>query len=78
MEKLKLIKYADLQSVHEIRESDIVEDVNNVLSMMVVRGGGDFKHKSVFLNPDYDYVLGKDNEDVTILVPLKKKTDCCK
>ena len=76
MKTLKLIKEctdADLA----IKESDIVEDVENIIRRMSVRGQGDFKEKAIYLPGSYDYVVGIDNEGCTILI-VKERTDCCK
>ncbi len=39
---------------------------------VAVRNGGNFNGTAFFLSSDNDWVLGKDNEGSTILVPLKK------
>ena len=72
MKTLKLIKEctdADLA----IKESDIAEDIEYVMKQMYLRGQGGFRNKAIWLNDNYDYVLGKDDQGETILVPLKKK-----
>jgi len=40
---------------------------------MDVRAAGEFGGKAIHLSMFYDYILGKDSNDSTILVPLKKK-----
>jgi len=37
------------------------------------RTGGEFAGKSFYLNSDFEWVLGKDDRDLTVLVPLKKR-----
>lgn len=76
MKILKLIK--DDCCENEIKESGIVEDIKIVIRLMTVRGHGNFTGKAIYLPFDYNYVLGKDDDGYTILVPLKKKADCCK
>ena len=87
MKTLKLIGKDDLQS-HEIRESDIDMDFfkiieraglsESTLGRIVVLDGGEFGGKALCLSNKFHYAVGFDSNDITILVPLKKKTDCCK
>jgi len=70
MEKLRLKKEDD---ANEIKESDIVEDINSVLDCLSVRSSRDFEGKAIYLSDEWDYVLGKDDIGAIILVPLKKK-----
>ena len=83
MKKLILIKNEKLDSnVVEIQEDDIdmefFEKMNNeklreATGLQIEkRSFGPFRDKSLQLEPNYDYILGKD-ENNTILVPLKKK-----
>lgn len=82
MKTLKLIK-PDEKDCIEIREEDIAMDFMNVInndilakatySYINIRLDGNFKGKALRLDSIYDYVLGKDENDKIILIPLKKK-----
>ncbi len=84
MKKLILISKetkTDLGTI-SINEEDIAMDffdgINNekfekTTNKIFIRGLGEFVGRSLWLNPDYDYILGIDSMEVTILIPLKKK-----
>ena len=75
MKKLNLIKKTGCCcSTIDIREEDIAMDYFEEFGYnMDIRGIGEFSRKAFFLSNEYDYAIGKDSEDRTILVPLKKK-----
>ena len=75
MKKLRLIK--DECCENEIREEDIVIDLDFIIQIMVKRASGEFKNRAIYLDQSYDYVVGIDSEGYKILVPLKKDR-CCK
>ena len=41
-----------------------------------IKKGGVFNDKALVLNPDYDYVLGRDSVGCIVLLPIKKKEEC--
>ena len=84
MKKLNLIKKTGCCcSTIDINEEDIVMgffsniDDDNLRAAsnckIGIRSGFEFANKALWLDFHYDYVLGKDADDNTILVPLKKK-----
>ena len=83
MKKLNLIKKTGCCSDVNINEDDIDMDFfDNIDELdlqraagynMGMRTDGEFCGKALYLECDYDYALGKDNNGNTILVPLKKK-----
>jgi len=46
---------------------------NNPTPSIQSRNDGSFKSRAFYLDPSYDWILGKDNEGITILVPLIKE-----
>ena len=81
MKKLNLIKKTGCCcSAIDINEDDIamdlIRDAIDYEVIMDVRGVGKFAGKAFCLNKHYDYILGKDEHDNPILVPLKK-VGCC-
>jgi len=40
---------------------------------IAIRAGEEFTNKAIYLNNQFDYILGIDSEGATILVPLKRK-----
>ena len=65
---------------HTVRCAESVTDffVGKNMLCTAIRGTGEFSGKAMRLNDNYDYAIGRDSEDMIILVPLKKKFDCCK
>ena len=83
MKQLNLIKKTGCCSDVNINEDDIAMDFFDAIndcnlrkasvSQIGIRGGYEFKGKALWLDCDYDWIVGKDSIDNTILVPLKKK-----
>ena len=82
MKKLILIAKGESNSI-DINEEDIdmgfLAGINdNKLkeasgTQMGIRSDYEFARKALWLDQDYDYILGNDSNGNTILVPLKKK-----
>ena len=49
--------------------------LDNELAVIQIRGACDFKDKALYLSNRYDWVLGKDENDIIVLVPLKKMNE---
>ena len=45
---------------------------NHVMSAVEIRKSHEFGGVSFYLSEEYDWVLGKDSNSITVLVPLKK------
>ena len=90
MKKLNLIKKTGCcSSTIDINEDDIAVDFFDAIvdcnlrrasaTQIGIRSGYEFEGKALWLDCDYDWIVGKDTNGNTILVPLKKdrktKTD---
>ena len=84
MKKLNLIKKTGCcSSSIDINEDDIDMDYfvhiddkyfrETSNDQIGIRRHHEFKGKALWLDSSYDYVLGKDEQGLAILVPLKKK-----
>ena len=60
----------DMNFINDMEEVEVSDTTNNIFHVM---GSGSFVGKAIYLCCNYDYVLGKDSNGYTILVPLKKK-----
>lgn len=70
----KLIKIKDVdRKVCYIHSKKLLETLPKIDGVIDNRLSGSFINKAYWLNDDYDWVLGIDDEDNTILVPLRKK-----
>jgi len=66
-DRLVDVRYAGRKDNHII--------VNDELAVIQIRGGYTFKDKALYLSSHYDWVLGKDENDIIVLVPLKKMNE---
>ena len=84
MKKLNLIKKTGCcSSTIDIKEDDIDMDFFEHIDEtdlqraaghnMGIRADHEFEWKALWLDNSCDYIIGKDSEGVTLLVPLKKK-----
>lgn len=74
LQRLCVRRKAEL-GVNEIAAESLlygVDEIEGLLKSSDVRYGGEFRLSAIFLPVGYDYVLGVDDEDVTILVPVKR------
>jgi len=76
----KPLRHGNLTNVHEedidmtffnhISKIDLMGATNTKID---VRSYGEFAGKALYLDDCYDYVMGRDMNGLTILIPLKKK-----
>jgi hypothetical protein len=80
MKKLPTLAIKDIahSDVVEIDKSRLVEPSFGLLENLESSGNvktrstGNFSSQAIYLNSNYDWVLGKDDRDEIILVPLRK------
>jgi hypothetical protein len=63
-----------LKNPHAISEDKLIKVSGNFYDNKIdVRTCGDFKNNAFFLSDSYDWIIGRDDQGATILVPLKKE-----
>ena len=60
----------DMEFFDNIDKKELMESNNDII---LIKTTGEFRKKAIYLNDRYDYILGYDNTNDIILVPLKKK-----
>ena len=81
----KRVKIADMErdDVYEIPEEKLVDisgliEIRNIGrdQLMQMRMGGELMRKSIYLDDVYfDWVLGRDDSDLLVLVPIKREVE---
>lgn len=87
MKKIRVVMKKEEEGVLDVDEERLVDtrkfdgkitSKGSMGFLITNRIGGSLQDNSFFLDRNYDWVLGKDNEGTVVLVPLKKeKNDDC-
>lgn len=64
-------KVVGKDSLIEDIESNIIKNDDGIV--VQTRSGGAFAYKAIWLNPTYDWIIGRDSGGHPILIPIKKE-----